>query len=52
MEAAVKEKGADVIGRYFCKGQVALLFSHGHPDSADIDAARKFAREMGGSSPG
>ncbi len=48
MEAAVKEKGAEVVGRYFCKGQMALLFSHGHPNSADIDAARKFAREMAG----
>ncbi len=48
MEAAVKEKGADVIGRYFCKGQMALLFSHGHPNSADIEAARTFARTMAG----
>lgn len=46
MEAAVKEKGAEVIGRYFCKGQTALLFSRGHPNPADIDAARRFAREM------
>jgi flavodoxin I len=48
METAVKEKGAEVIGRYFCRGQMALLFSRGHPDPADIDAARKFAREMAG----
>jgi len=42
----LKEKGAEVIGRYFCNGQMALLFSRGHPNLADIDAARKFAREM------
>jgi flavodoxin len=48
METAVKEKGAEVIGRYFCKGQMALLFSRGHPNTADIEAARKFAREMVG----
>lgn len=48
MEAAVKEKGAEVPGRYFCKGQMAVIFSRGHPNPADIDAARKFAREMAG----
>ncbi|RXE56253.1 flavodoxin [Methanoculleus taiwanensis] len=48
MEAAVKGKGAEVIGRYFCKGQMALFFSRGHPNPADIDAARTFAREMAG----
>lgn len=48
MEAALKEKGADIVGSYFCKGQMALIFSRGHPDPADIDAAREFARRMAG----
>ncbi len=48
MEAAVKEKGAEVLGSYFCKGQTALLVNRGHPDSADLEAARTFAREMAG----
>jgi len=48
MEVAVKEKGAEVPGRYFGKGQMAAIFSRGHPNPADIDAARKFAREMAG----
>jgi flavodoxin len=48
MEAALKEKGADIIGSYFCKGQMALLFSRGHPNPADLNAARKFARRMAG----
>jgi flavodoxin len=48
MEAALKEKGADIMGSYFCKGQMALLFSRGHPNSADINAAREFARRMAG----
>jgi len=48
MEAAVKGKGAEVPGKYFCKGQMAVIFSRGHPNPGDIDAARKFAREMAG----
>jgi flavodoxin len=48
MEAALKEKGADIMGSYFCKGQMALLFSRGHPNPADINAAREFARRMAG----
>ncbi len=48
MEEALKEEGAEVLGSYFCKVQAFGLFSHDHPDSAEIDAARKFAREMAG----
>jgi flavodoxin len=48
MEAALKDKGADVVGSYFCKGRAFVLLSRGHPDSAEIDAARTFAREMAG----
>jgi flavodoxin len=48
METAVKAKGAEVIGSYFCKGQKGLLVSRGHPNPADIDAARQFARDMAG----
>ncbi len=49
MAEALKGKGASVIGSYYCKGKVILtfnLYNRGHPDAADIDAARKFAREM------
>jgi flavodoxin len=46
MEEALTEKGAEVLGSYFCKGQAIVPFSHAHPDSAEIDAARTFAREM------
>jgi flavodoxin len=45
MEEALKSKGARVRGSYYCKGKF-LLWSRGHPDQADLDAARKFAREM------
>jgi len=27
---------------------MAVIFSRGHPNPADIDAARKFARKMAG----
>jgi flavodoxin I len=48
MEDTLKAKGAFVKGSFYCKGKF-LLFSMGHPDAADIDAARKFARRMTGS---
>ena len=47
MAEALNGKGAIVIGSYYCAGKF-LLFSRGHPDAADISAARKFAREMSG----
>jgi flavodoxin len=45
MAEALKGKGASVRGSYYCKGRF-LVFSMGHPAAAEIDAARKFAREM------
>lgn len=46
MAAALKQKGAAVLGSYHCKGKAFLLFSQGHPDMADLDGAREFARDM------
>jgi flavodoxin len=46
MEEALKGKGAGVAGSYYCPGKMFLLFSRGHPDAADIAAARKFAKGM------
>jgi flavodoxin I len=45
MAEALKNKGARVIGSHHCKGKF-LLWSRGHPDAADLEAAGKFAREM------
>ncbi len=45
MAEALKGKGATVIGSCYCRGKF-LLFSGGHPDAADIGAARKFARDV------
>ena len=48
MAEALKGKGATVIGKYYCSGQFLLFVSQGHPNVTDLDAARKFAREMAG----
>ena len=48
MARAVEEKGAQVIGRFSCRGRdwFALgLVARGHPSSAEIDAAAAFARQ-------
>lgn len=47
MEESLKGKGATVVGGYYCYGQ-SLMFNRGHPDAAEIGAARKFAGEMAG----
>ncbi len=46
MARALKQKGATVLGSYHCKGRAFLLFNQGHPDQADLDGVREFAREM------
>lgn len=46
MAAALRQKGANVVGSYFCKGKGLLIFSRGHPNQDEIDGARKFAKEM------
>jgi flavodoxin I len=51
MAEALKAKGADVPGSYTCAGKVLpalFLYQRGHPDAAEIESARKFAREMAG----
>jgi len=45
LEDALTRKGATVIGRYHCRGRF-LVFSRGRPNAEDLDAAKKFAREM------
>ncbi len=48
MEGSLQQKGATILGSYYCKGQFLKFFSKGHPDKEDLDSARKFAREMSG----
>jgi flavodoxin I len=45
MAEALKGKGADVRGSFYCKGKF-LLWSRGHPEAKDLEGARKFTREM------
>lgn len=46
MADALKQKGAIVIGSYYCKGKSFVVVNMGHPRAEDLDGARKFAREM------
>jgi flavodoxin len=45
MNDAVKKKGATIVGNYHCGGKF-LLFNRGHPDEADLENAKEFAREI------
>jgi len=46
MEEALKQKGANIIGNYYCKGRAFIVVNIGHPGRDDLEGARKFAREM------
>jgi flavodoxin len=46
MSAALKGKGAAILGDYSCKGQMFLLFSRGHPNQEDLDGGKKFAQSI------
>lgn len=46
MEEALKQKGANIIGNYYCKGRAFVVVNIGHPGRDDLEGARKFAREM------
>ena len=45
MEEALRNKGADVVGRFHCKGRAFVVVNMGHPGRDDFEGARKFARE-------
>ena len=45
LEEAVAAKGAEVTGRFFCRGRFLFLLRK-HPTSNDLENARRFAREM------
>lgn len=46
LEEAVAAKGAEVAGRFFCRGEFLFLVNRQHPTSDDLGAARRFAREI------
>lgn len=43
---ALKKKGANVAGRFFCRGAFLVIFSFGHPGTKDLEKARLFAQDM------
>lgn len=45
MEKALIAKGAKIVGKFYCEGKF-LFFNRKHPDSTDLENARKFVREM------
>jgi flavodoxin I len=48
LEEAVTAKGAEVAGRFFCKGSFLYLVNRGRPNRQDLEDARTFAREVTG----
>ena len=46
LEAAVTAKGAEMVGRFHCRGKFLFFINRKHPTSEDLGNARKFAREL------
>lgn len=46
LEKMVTAKGAKVIGKFHCRGQLFFFISRKHPDSNDLKNAKKFASEL------
>jgi flavodoxin I len=47
LEEAVTARGAEIAGRFYCKGKFLFFVNPRHPSSEDIEMARAFAREIG-----
>ena len=45
MKEELKEKGALLVGGFFCKGQTFFFFSRGHPDEEDLLNAKRFVEK-------
>ncbi len=46
LEEAVTAKGAEIAGRFHCRGRFLFFINRKHPTSKDLGNARAFAREM------
>lgn len=46
MEKVLTEKGIEVIGSFYCKGQAWFFFNHGRPNERDLAAVREFAENI------
>jgi flavodoxin len=47
LEEAVTARGAEIAGKFYCKGKFLFIVNPRHPSSEDIEMARAFAREIG-----
>ena len=48
MTETLKQKGAVILGSYYCKGKAFVVINIGHPDKDELAGARAFARQMAG----
>ncbi len=46
MEKLLSQKGIEVIGSFYCKGQAWFFFNHGRPNEQDLAAAREFTENI------
>lgn len=46
MKDALKAKGANVKGKFHCKGQTFGIINHSRPDNSDLKRAEEFAEDM------
>ena len=46
LEETVAAKGAEISGRFYCKGRFLFIINRTSPTNEDLENARKFAREM------
>jgi flavodoxin I len=46
LEEAVAAKGAEIAGRFFCRGKFLFFINRKHPTSKDLENASEFAREV------
>jgi flavodoxin I len=46
LEQAVSTKGADIVGKFHCKGEFLFFINRNHPTSEDLENARNFARQV------
>ena len=48
LEQAVSTKGADIVGKFHCKGEFLFLINRNRPTSEDLENARIFAQQVAG----
>ena len=46
LEQALSTKGANIVGRFHCRGQFLFLLNRSRPSSDDLENARVFARQV------